>query len=93
VRPLDEAEIVAAARETGAILTAEEHQVQGGLGGAIAEVVVEHAPVPMRILGVPGVFAPTGSASFLLDRFGMSPQGIAASARELLARKRPVATR
>jgi transketolase len=93
VRPLDEAEIVAAARETGAILTAEEHQVQGGLGGAIAEVVVEHAPVPMRILGVPGVFAPTGSASLLLDRFGMSAAGIAGSATELLTRKRAALVR
>jgi transketolase len=88
VRPLDEAEIVSAARETGAILTAEEHQVLGGLGGAVAEVVVAREPVPMRILGVPGVFAPTDSAPRLLDRFGMSPAAIAASATELLTRKR-----
>ena len=63
----------AAASDTGAILTAEEHSIFGGLGSAIAEVVVAEAPVPMKILGVPGIFAPTGSAEFLLDEFGMSP--------------------
>ncbi|MBX9469864.1 MAG: transketolase family protein [Rhizobium sp.] len=87
VRPIDVESIVAAARETGAILTAEEHSIYGGLGSAIAEVVVAEAPVPMKILGVPGIFAPTGSAEFLLDEFGMSPQGIATAAEELLARK------
>jgi transketolase len=91
VSPLDERAVREAARDTGAILTAEEHQVRGGLGGAVAEVVVAHESVPMRILGVPGIFAPTGSASWLLDRFGMSPAAIAASASELLARKRVVA--
>jgi transketolase len=88
VRPLDEAEIIAAARDTGAVVTAEEHQVQGGLGGAVAEVVVSHEPVPMALLGVPGVFAPTGSAAYLLDRFGMSPSGIAQAATEVIRRKR-----
>lgn len=87
VRPIDVDSIVSAARETGAILTAEEHSIYGGLGSAIAEVVVAEAPVPMKILGVPGIFAPTGSAEFLLDEFGMSPQGIATAAEELLARK------
>ena len=60
VRPIDVEPIVAAARETGAILTAEEHSIFGGLGSAIAEVVVAEAPVPMKILGVPGIFAPPG---------------------------------
>ncbi|MET1006811.1 MAG: transketolase C-terminal domain-containing protein, partial [Propionibacteriaceae bacterium] len=86
VKPLDEAAIVAAAAETGAIVTAEESTSRGGLGGAVAEVVVDQHPVPMKILGVPE-FAPTGSAGFLLDRYGMSPEGIASSARETLARR------
>lgn len=88
VRPIDVAAIVAAAEETGAILTAEEHSIYGGLGSAIAEVVVDHAPVPMKILGVPGIFVPTGSAEFLLDEFGMSPAGVAEAAKALIARKR-----
>jgi transketolase len=87
VRPIDREAIEAAARDTGAILTCEEHSIHGGLGSAVAEVVVDTCPVPMKILGVPGIFAPTGSAAFLLDRFGMSPEGIMEAAKSLLARK------
>lgn len=87
VRPIDEDRVIAAALDTGAILTCEEHTIFGGLGSAVAEVVVDNAPVPMKRLGVPGTFAPTGSANFLLDEFGMSPEGIAQSAIELLTRK------
>jgi transketolase len=87
VRPIDDGAIVDAAADTGAILTCEEHTIYGGLGSAVAEVVVRRRPVPMEILGVPGIFAPTGSANFLLDEFGMSPEGIATSAEALIARK------
>lgn len=87
VRPIDAKAIMAAVRDTGAILTAEEHSVYGGLGSAIAEVVVAEAPAPMKILGVPGIFAPTGSAEFLLDEFGMSPAAMAEAAKDLIARK------
>jgi transketolase len=87
VRPLDNGAVLAAATETGAIVTAEEHTVFGGLGGAVAEVVVTTHPVPVRILGVPGVFAPTGSASWLLDYFGLTAQGIFDAALELVKRK------
>ena len=88
VRPIDSDAIVAAAIETGAILTCEEHTIFGGLGSSVAEVVVERHPAPVARLGVPGIFAPTGSANFLLDKFGMSPEGIASSAKDLLRRKR-----
>jgi transketolase len=88
VKPLDLDEIAAAAEETGAIVTVEEHSVHGGLGGAVAEAVVAQRPVPMRILGFPG-FAPTGSASWLLDHFGLTGPGIRDGALELLERKRP----
>jgi transketolase len=87
VRPIDETAILAAARETGAILTAEEHSTFGGLGSAVAEVVVDNLPVPMKRLGVPGIFAPTGSAEFLLDEFGMAPASIADAAVALIQRK------
>lgn len=83
VKPLDEEAILKAARETAGIVTCEEHSIHGGLGSAIAEVVVSQHPTRMKILGVPGIFAPTGSAAFLLDRFGMSPAGIAGAAEEL----------
>ena len=84
ISPLDREAIVAAAADTGAIITAEEHSVRGGLGGAVAEVVATEHPVPMRILGVPGVFAPTGTAERLLERFGLTAGGIVVAAEELL---------
>jgi transketolase len=86
VRPLDTDAVIAAAAETGGILTVEEHTVHGGLGSAVAETVVVHCPVPMQIMGVPGVFAPTGSAEWLLEHFGLTADGIKASALDLVAR-------
>lgn len=82
--PIDRDAIVDAARSTGGIVTVEEHTVRGGLGGAVAEVVVTEYPVPMRILGVPGVFAPTGSTEFLLEHFGLTADGIVTAAMDLL---------
>ena len=82
IKPLDEAAIVAAACETGAIVTVEEAMIEGGLGAAVAEIVVRNAPVPMRLLGVKG-FAPTGKAEFLFDHFGLNRDGIVAAALEL----------
>lgn len=82
ISPLDEAAVIAAAKETGAIVTAEEALTEGGLGAAVASVVVRHHPVPMRILGVTG-FAPTGSAEFLLDHFHLNASGIIAAVKEL----------
>lgn len=84
VRPLDAEAVLAAAAETGAIVTIEEHTIYGGLGSAVAETVVTNHPVPMRILGVPGVFAPTGSAEWLLEHFGLTAQGIRNAALELV---------
>ncbi|MGA2493247.1 MAG: transketolase C-terminal domain-containing protein [Roseiarcus sp.] len=82
IKPLDEAAMIAAARETKAIVTVEEAVIEGGLGAAVAEVVVRHAPVPMRMLGVTG-FAPTGSVEFLFGHFGLTRDGIIAAALEL----------
>jgi transketolase len=83
IRPIDRAAIVAAAAR-GPIVTVEEHSIHGGLGSAVAEVVVETQPVRMRLMGVPGVFAPTGSAEFLLEHFKLTPEGIRAAALELV---------
>ena len=83
IRPLDKDAIVEAAKQ-GPIVTVEEHTVYGGLGGAVAEVVVSTIPVRMRMLGVPGVFAPPGSAPFLLDHFGLTLIGIRDAALELV---------
>ena len=88
VKPLDLNELRAAARETAGIVTVEEHSVRGGLGGAVAEALAVEHPAPMRILGFP-CFAPTGSAKWLLDHFGLSATGIRGAARELTERKQP----
>lgn len=87
VKPLDLEQLVAAADETGGIVTIEEHSVRGGLGGAVAEALAVERPVPMRILGFPG-FAPTGSAEWLLDHVGLSAAGIARAALELTGARR-----
>lgn len=86
IAPLDEAAILAAA-ETGAIVTVEEGNIRGGLGGAVAEVVTANTPVPMRIMGFPG-FVPTGSAEFLMEHFGLTETGIADAVRQTVARKK-----
>jgi transketolase len=83
VDPIDEAAVLAAAAETRGIVTAEEATVSGGLGAAVASLVVEHEPVPMRILGVRGAFAPTGSTAFLLEHFGLTSDAIVEAARGL----------
>jgi transketolase len=85
LKPLDRHALEAAARETGGIVTVEEHTLAGGLGSAVAEVVVSSHPVAMRMLGIPGVFAPTGSAAWLMEFFGLTPERIGAAAKELLS--------
>lgn len=84
--PLDEDAIVAAAGGTGGIVTVEEHSVRGGLGGAVAEVTATRSPARMRILGIPGRFAPTGSTEWLFEHFGLTGPGIADAARSLLGK-------
>jgi transketolase len=88
MKPMDLDAVVDAARTTRGIVTAEEALAAGGLGGAVAEIVATHHPAPMRILGVPGVFAPTGSAEFLLEHFGLTARGIHDAALDLLREKR-----
>ena len=86
VKPLDREAILDAARTTRGIVTAEEALAAGGLGGAVAEVLALEHPAPMRILGVPDVFAPTGTAEFLLEHFGLTAAGVERAALELLRR-------
>jgi transketolase len=85
IRPLDVEAVIVAASETKGIVTAEEHSIYGGLGGAVAEVCAVHKPVRMRILGVPGVFAPTGSAEWLLEHFELTSSGIEKAALSLFS--------
>ena len=86
--PMDVDAVLDAARTTRGIVTAEEALAAGGLGGAVAEILATNHPAPMRILGVPGVFAPTGSAEYLLEHFGLTASGIQKAALSLLGEKR-----
>jgi transketolase len=87
-KPIDRELIVRCARETGAIVTAEEHQVNGGLGGAVAEVVVQQAPVPMEFVAVHDRFGQSGKPAELMDAFGLRAKDIVAAAQKVMERKR-----
>jgi len=88
IKPIDKETIIHAARETGAIVTAEEHQVNGGLGSAVAEVVVQHEPVPMAFVGMPDHFGESGEPRQLMEKYGLTARSIAETARRLLEKKR-----
>jgi len=76
IKPLDEEAIIRAARETGRLLTVEEHSVFGGLGAAVAEVVVQQAPVPMKLVGIPDENAPAGSSPQLFRHYGLDADSL-----------------
>jgi transketolase len=88
IEPLDAEAVLRAADETGAVVTAEEATTTGGLGAAVATLLAQSRPVPMRILGVPRQFAPTGSTDFLLDHFGLTAKGIADAVRSVIRHAR-----
>jgi transketolase len=88
LKPIDTEAILKAARETGAILTAEEHTVIGGLGGAVAEVVVQGHPVPMRLVGVCDRFGTSGDPADLMRAFHLMPEDVVPHAKALLKQKR-----
>lgn len=87
LKPLDTDAIIQAAHHTGAIVTAEEHQLAGGLGSAVAEVVVTQCPVPMRMIGVADSFGESGSPQELLTAYGLTADHIVAAARNVVQTK------
>ena len=86
IKPIDSEAIIKAARETGAIVTAEEHQVTAGLGSAVAEVVVRHHPVPMAFVGMPDRFGESGAPRQLMEKYGLTAGAIVKAARRLVGR-------
>ena len=88
IKPLDTALILKAARETGLLVTAEEHSIIGGLGSAVAEAVCEEYPVPVIKVGVNDVFGHSGPAAELLKEFGLSAQNIYEKAKAAFAKKK-----
>jgi len=88
IKPIDQDAIELAARETGALVTVEEHTILGGLGAAVCEVVAERYPVPVRRVGLPDCFAETGPYDKILERYGMSVEHIVSAARAAVEMKR-----
>ena len=88
IKPLDNEAVIKAAKETGAIVTAEEHSVIGGLGGAVSELLCEECPVPVLKLGVYDTFGHSGPAPKLLDEFGLRAVNIAEKAKKAVAMKK-----
>jgi transketolase len=87
IKPLDADLIERCAKETGAIVTAEEHQVNGGLGGAVSEVVVQRHPVPMELVAVHDRFGQSGKPAELMTAFGLKERDVVAAIERVLARK------
>jgi len=87
LKPIDEDAIIKAAGETGAIVTAEEHQEHGGLGSAVACIVTKHCPVPMEFVAVKDVFGMSGKPAELLERYGLTSKDIIKAVRKSLKRK------
>jgi transketolase len=88
IKPIDRDIIVKAAKETGAIVTAEEHNIVGGLGAAVAEVVVRTENVPVEFVGVEDIFGHSAAPKVLLEKYGLTPENIAAKAKQAIARKK-----
>jgi transketolase len=87
-KPIDEAAIVKAAGETGAIVCAEEHQEHGGLGSTVARITSANQPVPLEFVAVKDVFGQSGKPAELLERYGLTSKDIVKAVREVLKRKR-----
>jgi len=85
VKPLDTQTILSSVGKTGAAVTAEEHNIIGGLGSAVSEVVSEHNPVPVKRVGVEDTFGESGPAYELIEHFGLTPEDIAGKAESLLS--------
>lgn len=88
IKPLDDGTILASVGKTGAVVTCEEHQITGGLGGAIAELLAEKLPAPMARIGVKDKFGESGTPDELFEKFGLTPKHIVMAAHTVVDRKR-----
>jgi transketolase len=84
LKPLDEKAIIQAASKTGRVVTVEEHSIIGGLGGAVAEVLVENCPLPMKRVGCRDTFAESGANEDLLEKYGLTPRHVIQTVHEVL---------
>src|SRR3989338_2166009 len=87
IKPMDEVTIIEAAKDAGAVVTVEEHQVQGGMGSAVAEILARNCPVPMEFIGVQNRFGESGAPNELIEHFGMGVDSIKQAVQKVLLRK------
>ena len=87
IKPIDADLIIRAARETGCVVTAEEHSIIGGLGGAVAETLAENCPIPVKRVGIEDKFGTSGDADLLMELYGLTADNIAKAAREVIKKK------
>jgi len=87
IKPLDEATIIAQAKQTGAVVSVEDHQVAGGLGSAIAEVLAKNLPTPQEFIGLQDVFGESGTPAELIEKYGMGESSIKEAVRKVINRK------
>jgi transketolase len=88
IKPLDEKAVLRSAQKTGCVVTAEEHQVHGGLGDAVCQVLSRHCPLPVEVVGVQDRFGESGTPAQLLEKYGLGVSHLAAAARRVHDRKR-----
>jgi transketolase len=88
IKPLDEKTILGVAETCGAVVTVEEHQVIGGLGGAVAELLAKHLPTPIEFIGMQNVFGESGPPKELIEKYGMGVKDIKAAVKRVLKRKK-----
>ena len=88
IKPIDKNAIIASAKKTNAVVTAEEHQIIGGLGSAVVEVLAQNYPVPVEMVGVKDTFGESGNADELMDKYGLRAKDIVLACKKVLLRKK-----
>jgi len=86
IKPMDEKKIIEVAKKCGAIVTVEEHQVMGGMGSAVAEVLAKKQPTPIEFIGMQDVFGESGPPKELIEKYGMGVKDIKAAVKKVLKR-------
>lgn len=87
IKPIDEKKIIELTKKIGAVVTVEEHQITGGLGGAVAEVLAKHCPAPMEFIGMQNTFGESGPPTELIEKYGMGVKDIKAAVKRVIKRK------
>jgi len=88
VKPLDGEAVLEHGKKAGAVVTVEEHQISGGLGGAIAELLAHRAPLPIEFIGMQNTFGESGTPAELIEKYGMGVQAIMAAVKKALRRRK-----